>query len=102
MADNDDKKTSQENVNFLNILEKRIEDTENGHNECFVIQGRASIVYQSSDGDKKCLKDWRYKEDYIKFTNKICNTGFSCDELQPWSKHHGTVMKIKRWIQNLI
>jgi len=40
----DDKKTSQEDLNFLKIMEEGIEKTGNGHHEITAIQGTASFA----------------------------------------------------------
>ena len=77
----DDKKTSQEDLQFLKILEQGIEKTENGHYEMplpfkerpLLPDNRTVALIRLEHLKRRFLKDSKYKEDYVKFMNEVLN-----------------------------
>ena len=96
-------KTSQEQ--FLKITEEGIRKTENGHcempllfKERPLLPDNHSIAMTRLEQHKlKFLKDSKYKEDYIKFTNEVFSRGdaeeapaLTQDDRVKWYiPHHG-------------
>ena len=79
----DDKKTSQEDLNFLKIMEEGIERPRNGHYE-MPLPFKERPVFPDNHSmaltrvehlKRKFLKDSRYKEDYVKFMNEVLSRG---------------------------
>ena len=79
----DDKKTSQEDLQFLTIMEEGIRKAENGHYEMPLpfkkrpqLPGNRSMALTRLE----CLKrkfqnDSKYKEDYVRFMNEVLSRG---------------------------
>ena len=71
----DDKKTSQEDLNFLKIMEEGIEKTGKGHFEMplpfkerpLLPDNHSMALIRLEHLKRKFLKDSKYKEDYVKF-----------------------------------
>ncbi|XP_078352316.1 uncharacterized protein LOC144637013 [Oculina patagonica] len=79
----DDKKTSQEDLQFLKIMEEGIGKTENEHYEMplpfkdrpLLPDNRKMALARLEYLKRKFLKDSKYKEDYIKFMNEVFSRG---------------------------
>ena len=100
-----DMKTSQEDLQFLKIMEEGIRKTENGHCEMpLPFKERPLLPDNSSMAmtrlehlKRKFLKDSKYKEDYIKFMNEVFSRGdaeeapvFAQNDRVKWYiPHHG-------------
>ena len=100
-----DMKTSQEDLQFLKIMEEGIRKTENGHCEMpLPFKERPLLPDNSSMAmtrlehlKRKFLKDSKYKEDYIKFMNEVFSRGdaeeapaLAQDDRVKWCiPHHG-------------
>ena len=82
-GDKDDKKTSQEDLNFLKIMEEGIERTRNGHYEMplpfkerpVLPNNHLMALTRLEHLKRKFLKNSRYKEDYVKFMNEVLSRG---------------------------
>ena len=78
-----DKKTSQEDLQFLKIMEEGIRKTENGHCEMplpfkerpLLPKNRPIVMTRLEHLKRKFLKDTKFKEDYIKFMNEVFSRG---------------------------
>ena len=79
----DDKKTSQEDLQFLTIMEGGIKKAENGHYEMplpfkkrpQLPDNRSMALTRLEYLKRKFQKDSKYKEDYVKFMNEILSRG---------------------------
>jgi len=79
----DDKKTSQEDLNFLKIMAEGIEKIGNGHYEMplpfkerpFLPDNHSMALIRLEHLKQKFLKDSKYKEDYVKFMNEVLSRG---------------------------
>ena len=79
----DDKKTSQEDLNFLKIMEEGIERTRNGHYEMplpfkerpVLPDNHSMALTRLEHLKRKFVKDSRYKEDYVKSMNEVLSRG---------------------------
>ncbi|XP_078374366.1 uncharacterized protein LOC144657884 [Oculina patagonica] len=79
----DDKKTSQEDLQFLKVMEEGIGKTENEHYEMplpfkdrpLLPDNRSMALARLEYLKRKFLKDSKYKEDYIKFMNEVFSRG---------------------------
>ena len=101
----DDKKTSQEDLQFLTIMEEGIRKAENGHYEMPLpfkkrpqLPGNRSMALTRLEGLKrKFQKDSKYKEDYVRFMNEVLSRGdaeeapaLAEEEGEKWYiPHHG-------------
>ena len=78
-----DRKTSQEDLNFLRIMEEGIGKTENGHYEMplpfkerpILPDNHSMALIRLEHLKRKFLKDPKYKEDYVKFMDEVLNRG---------------------------
>ena len=100
-----DMKTSQEDLQFLKIMEEGIRKTENGHCEMpLPFKERPLLPDNSSMAmtrlehlKRKFPKDSKYKEDYIKFMNEVFSRGDAeeapvlaqNDRVKWYIPHHG-------------
>ena len=79
----DDKKTSQEDLNFLKIMEEGIENTGNRHYEMslpfkerpLLPDNHSMALIRLEHLKRKFLKELKYREDYIKFINEVLSRG---------------------------
>ena len=79
----EDKKTSQEDLQFLKTMEEGIERTENGHYQMplpfkdrpLLPNNRSMALTRLECLKRRFSKDPKYKEDYIKFMNEVLNRG---------------------------
>ena len=79
----DDKKTSQEDLNFLKIMEEGIKRTGTGHYEMplpfkerpLLPDNHSMALIRLEHLKRKFLKDSKYKEDYVRFMNEVLSRG---------------------------
>ena len=79
----EDKKTSQEDLQFLKTMEEGIERTKNGHYQMplpfkdrpLLPNNRSMALTRLECLKRRFSKDPKYKEDYIKFMNEVLNRG---------------------------
>ena len=79
----DDKKTSQEDLQFLKIMEEGIGRTENGHYEMplpfkerpLLPDNRSMAITRLDHLKRRFVKDSKYKEDYVNFMNEVLSRG---------------------------
>ena len=79
----DAKMTSQEDLQFLKIMEEGIRRAENGHYEMplpfkerpLLPDNRSTALTRLEHLKQRFLRDVKYKEDYIKFMNQILSRG---------------------------
>ena len=100
-----DMKTSQEDLQFLKIMEEGIRKTENGHCEMPLPFKERPLLPDNSlmamarleHLKRKFMKDSKYKEDYIKFMNEVFSRGDAeeapvlaqNDRVKWYIPHHG-------------
>ena len=78
-----DMKTSQEDLQFLKIMEEGIRKTENGHCEMplqfkerpLLPDNRSMAMTRLEHIKRKFVRDSKCKEDYIKFMNEVFSRG---------------------------
>ena len=102
----DDKKTSQEDLQFLKIMEEGIGRTENGHYEMplpfkerpLLPDNRSMGITRLDHLKRRFVKDSKYKEDYVDFMNVLSIKQRRCRRSAiPCTRRRSKVVHTSSW-----